>query len=72
VDLDDGWPTVRQQVVQLGRGTDEDKPKSDASDREVALPRSITIGADEDASAPREPHHRRHAGDRASYFDLKK
>ena len=65
MDLDDAWLTDRQQVVQLGRDTYEDKPKSDASDREVALPRSMTIGADEDTSAPREPHNRRHAGDRA-------
>jgi integrase len=37
VDLDAARLTVRQQIVQLGWGTYEDKPKSDAGDREVAL-----------------------------------
>ena len=37
VDLDAARLTVRQQIVQLGWDTYEDKPKSDAGDREVAL-----------------------------------
>jgi integrase len=37
VDLDAARLTVRQQIVQLGWDTYEDKPKSDASDREIAL-----------------------------------
>ena len=37
VDLDAARLTVRQQIVQLGWDIYEDKPKSDAGDREVAL-----------------------------------
>ncbi len=37
VDLNAGRLTVRQQIVQLGWDTYEDKPKSDAANREVAL-----------------------------------